>query len=176
MRRWVFCASISARSTSSRRNSRPIGLPTSNCPYGETNHSERPRRSAIASTIEYLKAEHGPEEWAKGMRPEIPERETLNNPVYTGRFTALAGLDLVHVPAANMPGGDGTNAWLLDTKNLGFIATESLGGGYVAAGDLVESKTIRLDEVDGWRLRARCNFAAAVTDPGAGYKLTGVSS
>jgi hypothetical protein len=101
-------------------------------------------------------------------------RESLNNPVYTGRFSALAGLDVVHVPAANMPGGDGTSAWLLDTQSLGFIARENLGGGYLPAGDLVESKTIRQDENDAWRLRARVNFAAAVTDPGAGYKITGV--
>ena len=41
-------------------------------------------KSAIESTIEYLKAEHGPEEWDKGMHPEIPEHETLANP-YTYR-------------------------------------------------------------------------------------------
>lgn len=45
-------------------------------------------------------------------------RENLNNPVYTGRFQNLAGLDVVHVPAANMPGGDGTLAWVLDTTSL----------------------------------------------------------
>ena len=101
-------------------------------------------------------------------------RENLNNPVYTGRFSNLAGLDVVHVPAANMPGGDGTRAWVLDTKNLGFIATEDLGGGYQSAGDLVETKTMRLDQNDAWSIRARVNFAAAVTDPGAGYYITGV--
>ncbi|PFG17195.1 hypothetical protein ATK74_1758 [Propionicimonas paludicola] len=102
-------------------------------------------------------------------------RENLNNPVYTGRFQNLAGLDVVHVPVANMPGGVGTNAWVLDTTNLGFIAKEDLGGGYLPAGDLVESKTIREDLNDGWRLRARVNFAAAVTDPLAGYKITTVA-
>jgi hypothetical protein len=102
-------------------------------------------------------------------------RESVNNPVYTGRFQALAGLDVVHVPAANMPGGVGTSAWLFDTTSLGFIATEDLGGGYLPAGDLVESKVIRQDENDAWRLRARVNFAAAVTDPGAGYKITSVA-
>lgn len=49
-------------------------------------------------------------------------RETLNNPVLTGRFSNLAGLDVVHIPAANMPGADGTIAWVLDTTSLGFIA------------------------------------------------------
>ena len=102
-------------------------------------------------------------------------RENLNNPVYTGRFVNLAGLDIVHVPAANLPGADGTKAWLFDTQSLGFIAKEDLGGGYQSAGDLVESKTIRQDENDAWRLRARVNFAAAVTDPGAGLAITGVA-
>ena len=41
-------------------------------------------KASIESTMSYLKAEHGPEEWAKGMHPEIPEHETLNNP-YTYR-------------------------------------------------------------------------------------------
>lgn len=103
-------------------------------------------------------------------------RENLNNPVYTGRFQSLAGLDVVHVPAANLPGGVGTVAYVLDSQNLGFIATEDLGGGYQRAGDLVESKVIRQDENDAWRLRARVNFAAAVTDPSAGYKITAVSA
>ncbi|MEO6158697.1 MAG: hypothetical protein ABIQ39_13845 [Ilumatobacteraceae bacterium] len=106
---------------------------------------------------------------------QLMARESLNNPVYTGRFSGLAGLDVVHVPAANMPGGDGTKAWVLDTQSLGFIATEDLGGGYQRAGDLVESKVIRQDENDAWRLRARVNFAAAVTDPGAGIAITGVA-
>ena len=41
-------------------------------------------RRAIGETISYLKAEHGDEEWHKGMHPEIPEHETLANP-YTYR-------------------------------------------------------------------------------------------
>jgi 5-methylthioadenosine/S-adenosylhomocysteine deaminase len=44
-------------------------------------------RRAIDSTIEYLQAEHGPEEWAKGMHPEVPEHESLSNP-YTYRDDA----------------------------------------------------------------------------------------
>jgi 5-methylthioadenosine/S-adenosylhomocysteine deaminase len=41
-------------------------------------------RQAIGATIEYLRAEHGAEEWDKGMHPEIPEHEVLANP-YTYR-------------------------------------------------------------------------------------------
>ena len=49
-------------------------------------------RASIASTIDYLQAEHGPEEWANGMHPEIPEHETLNNP-YTYRDDVSAWKD-----------------------------------------------------------------------------------
>jgi 5-methylthioadenosine/S-adenosylhomocysteine deaminase len=41
-------------------------------------------RQAIAETVEYLKRELGPEEWEKGMHPEIPAHESLANP-YTYR-------------------------------------------------------------------------------------------
>lgn len=101
-------------------------------------------------------------------------RETANNPVYTGRFSLLAGLEVVNTSAANMPGGVGTAAFVLDTSQLGFIATENLGGGYQQAGELVESKVMRLEDRDAWRLRARANFIPVVTDPGAGFKITGV--
>ena len=102
-------------------------------------------------------------------------RETQDNPVYTGRFQILAGLQVVHVPAANLPGGAGTSAYILDSNQLGFIAKEDLGGGYQSAGDLVETKVIRDDYTDSYRIRARANFAPVVTDPGAGFRITGVA-
>ena len=102
-------------------------------------------------------------------------RESATNPVYTGRFEVLAGLQVIPTPAANLPGGANSNAWIVDTNQLGFIATEDLGGGYQAAGELVQSKVIREDHNDGWRLRARANFVPVVTDPGAGFKITGVA-
>jgi hypothetical protein len=102
-------------------------------------------------------------------------RESANNPVYTGRFSILAGLQVVPTSAANLPAGVGTNAWVLDSQQLGFIATEDLGGGYQQAGELVQSKVMREDSRDLWRLRARANFVPVVTDPGAGFKITGVA-
>ena len=101
-------------------------------------------------------------------------REDRTNPIYTGRFSVLAGLEIMPTSAANLPGGNGTNAWVLDRTQLGFIATEDLGGGYQQATDLIQSKVIRLEENDGWRLRARSNFAPVVTDPGAGFRISGV--
>jgi hypothetical protein len=102
-------------------------------------------------------------------------REDRTNPIYTGRFEVIAGLEVVAAPTANLPGGVGTKAWVLDTNQLGFIATEDLGGGYQQAGDLVQTKVLRVDENDAWRLRARANFAPVVTDPLAGYAITGVA-
>lgn len=103
-------------------------------------------------------------------------REDKSNPIYTGRFEVLAGLEVMVTSAVNLPGGVGTNAWVLDRTQLGFIATEDLGGGYQQAGELIQSKVMRLEENDGWRLRARSNFAPVVTDPGAGFKITGVTA
>jgi hypothetical protein len=86
-------------------------------------------------------------------------REDRTQPGLHGRFPVIAGLEVITAPTANLPGGTGTKAWVLDTNQLGFIATEDLGGGYQQAGDLVQSKVMRVDENDAWRLRARANFA-----------------
>lgn len=101
-------------------------------------------------------------------------READSNPIYSGRFEMLSGLQVMHTSAANLPGGVGTNAWVIDTNMLGFIATEDLGGGYMRAGELVETKVIRKEETDAWRLRARANFVPVVDEPGAGFKISGV--
>lgn len=102
-------------------------------------------------------------------------REDKSNPIYTGRFEVLAGLEVIPTPAANLPGGVGTNAWVIDTNQLGFIATEDLGGNYQSAGDLVQSKVMRDEETDATRVRVRANFVPVVTDPGAGFRISGVA-
>lgn len=101
-------------------------------------------------------------------------REDKSNPAYSGRFEVVAGLEIVPTPTAYLPGGVGTAAWVLDTNQLGFIAPEDIGGGYQQAGEVMQTKVMREDANDGWRLRARSNFAAGVTDPLAGFKITGV--
>lgn len=102
-------------------------------------------------------------------------RESATNPIYTGRFEILAGLQVIPTPAANLPLGVGTSAWVVDTDQLGFIATEDLAQGYQAAGELVQSKVIREDHNDSWRVRVRANFVPVVTDPGAGFRISGVA-
>jgi cytosine/adenosine deaminase-related metal-dependent hydrolase len=37
-------------------------------------------RSVVESTVEYLQAQLGDEEWAKGMNPDVPATEILDNP------------------------------------------------------------------------------------------------
>lgn len=104
------------------------------------------------------------------------QREDASNPVYTGRFPRIAGMEIIPVPAANLPGGVGTSAWLIDRGALGYIATENLGGGYADAGGngISESKSYRTEGTDGWRIRVRANFVPVVTDPGAGYRIGNV--
>lgn len=95
-------------------------------------------------------------------------REDTSNTVYSGLFGSIAGMQIL--PTPNLPGG--TGAWLIDTNALGGIADEDLGGGY--EGDNVQTKSIREDLNDRWRLRARRVCVPYVTDPGAAIKITGV--
>lgn len=101
-------------------------------------------------------------------------REDKSNPIYTGKFDVIAGLEIIPVPAANLPGGVNTSAFVIDRGMAGFILTEDLGGGYTSAGDLTEFKSWRTEETDGVRCRIRANFKAVVTDPGAIFKITTV--
>lgn len=96
-------------------------------------------------------------------------REDSANAIYTGNFPTIAGLTIL--PTPNIPGGSG--AWLIDTAALGGIADEDLGGDYAKAGAL-ETKVIREDLNDKWRLRARRVCVPYVTEPGAGIKITGI--
>lgn len=101
-------------------------------------------------------------------------REDKSNPVYTGRFPVLGGLEVMSVPAANLPGGVGTSAFVLDRANVGFVLTENLGGGYMSGGDLIETKSYREEGSDGVRVRVRSVFKAVVTDPLSIQRITGV--
>jgi len=96
-------------------------------------------------------------------------REDSANSIYTGQFPTIAGMTVL--PTPNIPGGSG--AWLIDTTALGGIADEDLGGNYTKAG-AVETKVIREEKNDKWRLRARRVCVPYVTEPGAAIKITGV--
>lgn len=100
-------------------------------------------------------------------------REDRANPAYTGSFPIVAGLRVL--PTNHLPSG--VEALIADTNFLGGIAFEDLGGNYQGSASTgVETKSIRDELNDQWRLRARRPLAHYVTDPGAAIKLTGITA
>jgi hypothetical protein len=97
-------------------------------------------------------------------------RETPDSPVYTGTLPEIGNLRVL--PTSNMPAGN-RDAWVLDSKMLGGMADEQLGGpGYTGAVQGVEAKTMRKDEQDGWRLRARRVTVPVIIETQAICKIT----
>ena len=104
---------------------------------------------------------------------QLRQRETAVNPVYTGMLESIAGLKVIVTP--NLPVA--TTALVLDSTQLGGMADEMDGApGYAVADLAVQTKAIRLDEVDAWDLQARRKTVPVVQEPGAGYRITGVVS
>ncbi|MDI9900252.1 hypothetical protein QM716_10335 [Rhodococcus sp. IEGM 1409] len=96
-------------------------------------------------------------------------REDKSNTVYTGEFRTIAGLTILPTPNLPAPG-----AWIIDTNALGGIGDEKLGEGY--AGDIVETKSIRDDNNDQWRVRGRRVCVPYVNEPGAAIKIDGIAA
>lgn len=96
-------------------------------------------------------------------------RETQSNAVVTGNFELIAGLRIVSTP--NLPA---TGAWIVDSAQLGGIAVEDLGGNYDKVDGILESKSIRDDDNDQWRLRARATCVPYITEPNATIRITGI--
>lgn len=92
-------------------------------------------------------------------------REGNNNPALTGEFPVIAGLRWLATP-----NGIADSAIVLDSTQLGGMADEELSSpGYAkAAGTSVETKSIRDDDNDQWKLRARRVTVPVVLEPGAG--------
>lgn len=100
-------------------------------------------------------------------------RESTSSPVYTGEFPVVAGMRILPTP-----NGLSGKAIVLDSKALGGMADEDLGGpGYVSAGGVgVQAKTIRQDEIDGWRLRCRRITVPIILEPAAAWKINNVAA
>ncbi|MGV9744598.1 phage major capsid protein [Rhodococcus zopfii] len=96
-------------------------------------------------------------------------REDTSNTIYSGDFPVIAGLTIL--PTPNLPAA---GAWVIDTNALGGIADEKLGGGYV--GETIETKSIRDEDNDQWKVRARRVFVPYVSEPGAAVKITGATA
>jgi hypothetical protein len=105
-------------------------------------------------------------------------RENGNQPVYTGNFPMVDGMRLLPSPNITGAGTTGAKALVADTKVLGGMADENLGGpGYVSAGGVgVQAKTMREDKVDGWRVRTRRVTVPIVQEPAAAWWITGVEA
>jgi 5-methylthioadenosine/S-adenosylhomocysteine deaminase len=63
-------------------------------------------REVIGQTVEYLQGELGPEAWAEGMHPEIPQTKVLDNP-YTYTTWDAGSAQWKGGAGPDAPGGDG---------------------------------------------------------------------
>ncbi len=92
--------------------------------------------------------------------------------------TAIKGnlpVDALGLTWATTPNFQGSNPLLLDRDQLGGMADEKLGGpNYASAGDHgVEVKSIRDEDAEAYKVRARRVTVPVVTEPLAGVQLTG---
>ena len=105
----------------------------------------------------------------------FPRETAASNPIFTGEFPVLGGMVWLRTSH-----GVSNTALVLDSEQLGGMADEDLGGpGYVSASGEgtapVEVKSIREDKEDRYRVRARRVTVPVVLEPGAGFKVTGVT-
>lgn len=99
-------------------------------------------------------------------------REDNKAPLLTGDFPVIDGMRWLtspYIPVANA-------AIILDASQLGGMADEQLGGpGYVGTAQGIETKSIRDEDRDGYRLRARRITVPIVLEPSAAKLITGVT-
>jgi hypothetical protein len=99
-------------------------------------------------------------------------REDRSAPVLTGQFPVIDGMRWLATP--NIPVANA--ALVVDSQQLGGMADENLGGpGYTGAMGGVETKSIRDDDNDRYKLRARRVTVPVVLEPNAAYKITAVT-
>jgi hypothetical protein len=105
-------------------------------------------------------------------------RENTANPVYTGTFPVIDGLTVLRSPNLAGAGTSNVYALVVDSKSLGSMVDENLGGpGYVNSDGIgIQAKTIREDETDKWILRCRRVTVPIVQEPAAAWKITGVAA
>lgn len=91
---------------------------------------------------------------------QAARREDPSNPVYSGEFPTIAGLRIL--PSPNLPAAN--TAWVLDSNALGGHGDE----------EPLSSRSIRDEEHEQWRLRAKRITVPFVQEPAAAVKLTGI--
>ncbi|MGI5247781.1 hypothetical protein [Dactylosporangium sp. CA-139066] len=113
-----------------------------------------------------------PNRWARLIAAakviERAPREGSDTLLLTGRLAVVAGLQIWKT--TNMPSG--VDVMLLDSKQLGSIGWEDQGGGYQGDPRGVQTKRIRLEENDGWKIQGRRIGVPIVQEPGAAVKIT----
>jgi hypothetical protein len=101
-------------------------------------------------------------------------RETTDTTLLSGNFPTIMGMRWLATP--NVPTANA--ALVLDSKALGGMADEDLGGpGYTGPGNQakgVQTKAIRDDLKDQWRLRARRVTVPVVLEPTAARFITSI--
>lgn len=98
-------------------------------------------------------------------------REGGSSLLITGRMIQIAGLTFLKT--TNLPAG--VNVMVLDSLQLGSIATERLGGPlWQGSPDDVEVKVEPMKDADGWKVFGRKVAVPMVQEPGAAVKITGV--
>jgi hypothetical protein len=104
------------------------------------------------------------------MKDSFLPRETTTGPLYNGVFPDILGLNWV--TSTNVPF---TDPLLVDRSELGGMADEPLvSPGYTSGGVAgIQVKTMRRDEVDGYRVRCRRLTVPIVLEPNAGVRITG---
>ena len=102
---------------------------------------------------------------------QLRQRESTDNPVYTGEIETVAGLTVIKTPSLT------TGALVLDSQQLGGMADETDGAPGYAVSDLaVQVKAIRKDDQDAWDLQGRRKTVPIVQESGAVEEITGVVS
>ncbi|MEV5211341.1 hypothetical protein AB0K35_28095 [Micromonospora sp. NPDC053740] len=113
-----------------------------------------------------------PTRWARLIASakiiERAPREDGDSLLLTGRLARIAGLNVWKT--TNMP--PSVDVMLIDSRQLGSIGWEDQGGGYLGGADGVQSKRIRLEENDGWKIQGRRIGVPIVQEPGAAVKIT----
>lgn len=113
-----------------------------------------------------------PNRWAKLIAAakiiERAPRESGDSLLITGRLARIAGLNVWKT--TNMP--TSVDVMLLDSRQLGSIGWEDQGGGYMGDPRGVQTKRIRLEENDGWKIQGRRIGVPIIQEPGAAIKIT----
>jgi len=96
-----------------------------------------------------------------------------DNPIATGAFPVIGGMTWLPTPNVPVAG----RVLVADSTMLGGIAKEVIESpGYsVVNADLgIESKNLRTDENDGWKIRVRYSNVPVILEPAAARWITGV--